>query len=210
MAIGVLATCLFAALGSLIGAAKILQAIAKDGLLSFIDLFSYARSSDNEPIYAILFTWTLMQVIITFATEIDQLATFVTMFSLLTFGIINLACFLLRITGSVNFRPSFHYFNWKTAAFGFCACFTAMFFVDSAIAAISCLVMGFIFVWIHVAAPPKTLNWGDVMQSLIYHQVRKYLLRLESRQHVKYWRPQILVLVHSPQQNYLLIKVSDF
>lgn len=88
------------------------------------------------------------------------------------------------------------------------SCFILMFYVDQLSAAISCLIMFTIFVFIHYSCGPKP--WGDVMQSLIYHQVRKYLLRLDSRKdHVKFWRPQICMLIDSPQNNVILIKFMN-
>lgn len=206
--IGILATSLFCTLGSIIGAAKILQAIAKDQLVKSLNRFSYGRVSDDGPTPAILLTWLIMQVLVAAVKDIDEMASYATMFSLLTFGVMNLACFLLRITGAVNFRPSFHYFTWQTASAGMIMCFVCMFYVDQLSASLSTLIMAAIFVLIHYKAPPK--SWGDVMQSLIYHQVRKYLLRLDSRKdHVKFWRPQILILIDSPQENYLLIKFMN-
>jgi len=47
----------------------------------------------------------------------------------MTFLIMNLACFLLKIGSAPNFRPSFHFFNWQTAAFGFIISALAMYFV---------------------------------------------------------------------------------
>jgi hypothetical protein len=82
------------------------------------------------------------------------------------------------------------YFNWQTAFSGMVFSFICMLYVDSFSASISCFILVCLFAWIHYTCPPKT--WGDVMQSLIYHQVRKYLLRLDSRKdHVKFWRPQV-------------------
>jgi potassium/chloride transporter 9 len=63
-----------------------------------------------------------------------------------------------------------------------------------------------IFLVIHYTSPPK--SWGDVSQNLIYHQVRKYLLRLK-QEHVKFWRPQILLLVNDPRRQYKLIQFCN-
>ncbi|KAJ3386404.1 hypothetical protein HDU92_002570 [Lobulomyces angularis] len=201
--LGSMSTSLFSALGSLFGASLIIQAIAKDKLIKALEVFDRV-----EPNRALVFSWILVQSILIFVSQLDDIAIFATMFSLLTFLVLNMACFLLRITGSVNFRPSFIFFSWKTALIGVISSFLAMFIVNQLYAALSVLMMSSLFLFLHLTAPPKA--WGDVMQSLIYHQVRKYLLRLDSRkEHVKFWRPQILVLINSPTENYLLIKFCN-
>jgi potassium/chloride transporter 9 len=124
----------------------------------------------------------------------------------MTFLVMNLACFLLSIGSAPNFRPSFHFFNWQTALAGTLVSGAAMFFVDGLYATGCVGVLIFIFLIIHYASPPK--SWGDVSQSLIYHQVRKYLLRLK-QEHVKFWRPQILLLVNDPRRQYKLIQFCN-
>lgn len=124
----------------------------------------------------------------------------------MTFLVMNLACFLLKIGSAPNFRPSFHFFNWQTALFGTMISAVAMFFVDGFYATGCVSILILVFIIIHYNTPPK--SWGDVSQSLIYHQVRKYLLRLK-QEHVKFWRPQILLFVNDPRRQYKLIQFCN-
>lgn len=118
----------------------------------------------------------------------------------------NLACFLLKIGSAPNFRPSFHFFNWQTALTGTIISGAAMFFVDGLYATGCVGILVIIFLIIHYTSAPK--SWGDVSQNLIYHQVRKYLLRLR-QEHVKFWRPQILLFVNDPRRQYKLIQFCN-
>ncbi len=124
----------------------------------------------------------------------------------MTFLVMNLACFLLKIGSAPNFRPSFHFFNWQTAFTGTVVSAVAMFFVDGLYAASCVGILVILFLIIHYTSPPK--SWGDVSQNLIYHQVRKYLLRLR-QEHVKFWRPQILLFVNDPRRQYKLIQFCN-
>jgi solute carrier family 12 (potassium/chloride transporters), member 9 len=186
---GAFSSAFFSALLGIVGCAKLLQAIARyalrvsshirDNLLSFLTPF--AKGTDGEePITAVLVTYLLTQIIL--FSNINQIASFVTMTFLLTFMVVNLACFLLRISSAPNFRPSFHYFTSYTAFTGVIVSFVTMYVVDGVYATVAASFMFVLFLLIHYFAPPKA--WGDVTQSLIYHQVRKFLLRLDTRKGV--------------------------
>ncbi|KAK8256228.1 amino acid permease-domain-containing protein [Phyllosticta capitalensis] len=202
--LGELASTLFSTLMGVIGSAKLLQALARDKLIPGLSIFGKGTKSADEPIQAIIVTYAIAQVVM--LADINEIASFVTMTYLMTFMVTNLACFLLKLASAPNFRPSFHYFNWWTAAIGTVVSGITMFFVDGFYATICALVLTFIFLLIHYTTPPKP--WGDVSQSLIYHQVRKYLLRLR-QEHVKFWRPQILLFINDPRRQYKLIQFCN-
>lgn len=118
----------------------------------------------------------------------------------------NLACFLLKIGSAPNFRPAFHFFSWQTALLGSTLSATAMFFIDETYATSAIALLVLLFLLIHYTSPPK--HWGDVSQNLIYHQVRKYLLRLKP-EHIKFWRPQIILLINDPRHHTRLIQFCN-
>jgi potassium/chloride transporter 9 len=202
--LGEFATSFFSALMGVIGSAKLLQAIARDSLLPGFSLFGQGTKKNDDPIYAIIVTYIFAQVTMVF--DINRIASFVTMSYLMTFLVMNLACFLLKIGSAPNFRPSFHYFNWQTALAGTLVSGVSMFFVDGLYAAGCIGILLMLFLLIHYSSPPKA--WGDVSQSLIYHQVRKYLLRLR-QEHVKFWRPQILLFVSDLDRQYKMVSFCN-
>lgn len=197
---GEFSTSLFSAIVGIIGSAKQLQALAKDEVLPFTKPFAKGTPVTDDPIMAVIFTYVLAQITLLF--DINQIANFITMAFLMTFVVTNLACFLLKIASAPNFRPSFKYFNTYTAAAGAAASAAAMFVADGISASLMIVLMILLFMVIHYISLPKP--WGDVSQALIYHQVRKYLLRLR-QDHVKFWRPQILLLVDDPRTAWNLI-----
>ncbi|KAL1858452.1 hypothetical protein Plec18170_002650 [Paecilomyces lecythidis] len=198
--LGEFATSFFSSLMGVIGSAKLLQAIARDNLLPGLSIFGQGTKKHDEPTYAIVLTLIVTQL--SMLLDINKIASFITMTYLMTFLGTNLACFLLKISSAPNFRPSFHYFNWYTAAAGTLLSGICMFFVDGLYATGCVGILVILFLMIHYTSPPK--SWGDVSQSLIYHQVRKYLLRLK-QEHVKFWRPQILLFVNDYDTQYKMI-----
>ncbi|KAF2644139.1 hypothetical protein P280DRAFT_537891 [Massarina eburnea CBS 473.64] len=202
--LGEFATAAFSVLMGVIGSAKLLQALARDHLLPGLSAFGQGTQKSDDPTYAIFLTYVLAQL--TMLSDINQIASFITMTYLMTFLVTNLACFLLKIGSAPNFRPSFHFFNWQTAAVGAILSGATMYFVDGVYASACVALLIIIFLLIHYTTPPKP--WGDVSQSLIYHQVRKYLLRLR-QEHVKFWRPQILLLVNDPRRQFKLIQFCN-
>ncbi|KFY13013.1 hypothetical protein V492_03535 [Pseudogymnoascus sp. VKM F-4246] len=201
---GEFATTFFSTLMGVIGCAKLMQALARDKLYPGLSIFGQGTKKGDEPVYAICATYVAAQVVMLF--DINQIASLITMAYLMTFLVMNLATFLLKIGSAPNFRPSFHFFSWQTALMGSILSGTAMIFVDGVYASVCVAILIVLFLLVHYTSRPR--SWGDVSQSLIYHQVRKYLLRLKP-EHVKFWRPQILLFVNDPRRQYKLIQFCN-
>ncbi|CUM45614.1 uncharacterized protein AC631_02391 [Debaryomyces fabryi] len=203
--LGEISTSLFSAIMGIVGAATMLSAIADDKIIPGLSAFTVSKKSSKErklgESLSVLATWCVAQIFL-FA-DINQIATFITMAFLMTFIVTNLACFLLRVGSAPNFRPSFKYFSSRTALTGCLTSIFAMFIVDGISASLIIVFLMLLIIIIHYLTPP--LKFGDISQLLIYHQVRKYLLRLKLQMSVKYWRPQILLLCDDPRTSWNLI-----
>jgi len=200
---GVVASTISSALGQMVGSARVMQALAKDNLIPALAPLAWGSKKGNEPRKALVLSWIIAQALL-LTGDLNVLAEIVSMFYLLVYSFINLCCFALAVSGAPNFRPKFKYFSWHTAVAGFVTNFIIMFLANPIYASGAWIMVCAITVYVSYKAP--AVPWGDISQALIYHQVRKYLLRLDIRkEHPKFWRPAIQLLVDHPQSSLSLI-----
>ncbi|XP_062262366.1 solute carrier family 12 member 9 [Platichthys flesus] len=201
--IGIYCASLSAAMCSMIGASRILHALAVDQLFGLPLAPATISTASGNPWVAVLYTWGLAQCVV-FAGQLNNVASLVTVFYLLAFAAVDLACLALEWASAPNFRPTFQLFSWHTCLLGIVSCLVMMFVINPVYSSGSIVLLLLLLLFLHYRSP--TSSWGYISQALIFHQVRKYLLMLDVRKdHVKFWRPQVLLMVANPRSSCQLI-----
>uniref|UniRef100_A0A1A8H7M7 Solute carrier family 12 (Potassium/chloride transporters), member 6 n=1 Tax=Nothobranchius korthausae TaxID=1143690 RepID=A0A1A8H7M7_9TELE len=181
-----------AGLQSLTGAPRLLQAIAKDNIIPFLRVFGHGKAN-GEPTWALLLTALIAELGILIAS-LDMVAPILTMFFLMCYLFVNLACALQTLLRTPNWRPRFSYYHWALSFLGMTICLALMFISSWYYAIFAMVIAGMIYKYIEYNGAEK--EWGDGIRGLSLSAARYALLRLEEGPpHTKNWRPQVLVLL---------------
>lgn len=189
--IGSFFSCCGAGLQSLTGAPRLLQAIARDGIIPFLQVFGHGKSN-GEPTWALLLTVGICEIGILIAS-LDAVAPILSMFFLMCYLFVNLACAVQTLLRTPNWRPRFKFYHWTLSFLGMSLCLSLMFVSSWYYALVAMVIAGCIYKYIEYRGAEK--EWGDGLRGLSLNAARYALIRLEETPlHTKNWRPQLLVL----------------
>ena len=192
IAAGVFAATISSALGSMMGAPRILQSLARDRLFKTLTPLSEASGRGGEPRRAIFVTFIISQAGIMLA-DLNTIAPLITMSFLVTYGLLNLATFFESITHNPSYRPQFRYCHWSTSLVGAIGCGLVMLLIDWRWALVAtALVAG---LHRYLSRVELGANWGYLTSGILFENTRRNLLKLEDElYHPKNWRPFVLAL----------------
>lgn len=195
--LGLAASTLSSALGSIMVAPRTLQALAIDGSFPSSKVnrwLAYGRQSDNEPINASLVTIILAMVFVTLG-NVNAVAGIISMFFLVTYGSLCLISFLNHFGSSPSYRPSFRS-KWYISLAGFVIALWVMFKISTPYALGAILIMTGLYLYIRNYHRDR-----DGLESLfanalfqINRNLQVYLQRSGSRKKVKEWRPSAICI----------------
>ncbi|MCX2744566.1 hypothetical protein OO013_11855 [Mangrovivirga sp. M17] len=197
---GVWGATISSALGSILGAPRILQATAIDKITW--KWFAKGTGEANEPRNALILTFIIAELGILIG-ELDVIARIVSIFFITTYGFINLSCAFEKLT-SADFRPQFKTPAW-VSILGALACLIVMIQLDLPAMIGAVVLLGGIYVYFR--RKQMVLESGDSWSGVWSSLVKSGLQNLTQKQeHYRNWRPNSLVFSGDEKQRRHLIE----
>lgn len=189
---GVVAATLSSAMASFMGAPRILQSLSADRIFPWLNPFAKGAGPTNNPRRGILLSGGIALVVIALG-QLNLVARVVSMFFLISYGLLNYATFSEARISSPSFRPRFKWFSKHLSLLGFLTCAGVMMAIDwrSGAVAVSLLFA----IYQYIKRTKKTARWADSSRSYHLQKIRSHLLEAHAElPHDTDWRPRLLVL----------------
>lgn len=203
--LGVWGATLSSAIGSILGAPRILQALARDNILpSPLRWLGKGSGVNDDPRYGTLFTLGIVLAVVCLGS-LDAIAPVLSMFFLTTYMVLNVAAATEGFLQSPSFRPTFKV-HWTLSFLGALGCIGVMFLINPIATIVALVIVALIYFWLERRQIEST--WGDVRQGVWMTVARRALLNIDNTPDPKNWRPHLLVLSGTPTKRWHLIELA--
>jgi len=193
---GLMGATLSSALGSIVASPRILEALARQRVIPLFAFFS-KRGPSNEPRNAILFSGFAVGIFV-FLGRLDTIAPLLTMFFLLTYGMINAVVFIEQSIGIASFRPTFRIPRF-VSLFGAIGSIVTMILISP----LFTIFAGIIMIGIYATLVRRNLrsSYGDVRVGL-FQAIAEWSARTAMKfpYHARSWKPHLLLPVENPRE----------
>jgi amino acid transporter len=206
--VGVIAATLSSAMASFLGAPRILQSLSQDRIFPFLLPFAKGSGPTDNPRRGIL-----LSTGIAFATialgRLNLIAPLVSMFFLVSYGLLNYATYFEARSSSPSFRPRFRWFDHRLSLLGWIACLGVMLAIDLTAGLVAISVLFAVYQYLRRTAGPA--RWADSRRSYHLQKLREHLHAAASEpEHARYWRPIILALSEDSRTRGQILRFSSW
>ncbi|XP_060571592.1 solute carrier family 12 member 3-like [Ruditapes philippinarum] len=204
---GIFSATLSSALASMVGAPKVFQALSKDKLFPFIHIFAKGYGPSEEPKRAYILCFAICSAMVCVGS-LDIIAPIISNFFLTAYAMINFSCFDASMANSPGFRPGFKYYSKWLSLIGSLLCIAVMFLINWWAALVTFLIVAGLYFYVFRTKPE--VNWGSSTQANAYKDALRSSLKLINvDDHVKNYRPQLLVLSGYPRNRANLVDFAS-
>jgi len=195
--VGLAASTISSALGSVMVAPRTLQALAADQTFPSKRLnriLSKGKGRDNEPVNA---SWITVLIALVFVAlgNVNVVAEIISMFFMVTYGSLCLISFLNHFGSSPSYRPSFRS-RWLFSLTGFLVAIWVMFKINALYAILAIFSMTLIYLFIN-AYHKNRQGMSSIFSNALYQLSRNlqvYLQKKRKKQAQVEWRPSALCI----------------
>ena len=206
--IGVIAATLSSAMASFLGAPRILQSLASDRVFPALNVFSRGHGPQSNPRPAALLSLAIAVLTLGLGS-LDAIAAVVSMFFLISYGLLNYATYWEARAKSPSFRPRFRFFDKRLSLLGAVACLGAMLAINVFAGAAALLVMFAVYQYLSRRRSPE--RWADSASSHYFQRATESIRGLSNEeQHARNWRPQVLAFSADPRRRERLIRFASW
>jgi amino acid transporter len=204
---GVIAATLSSAMASFMGGPRILQSLAADRIFPVLSFFAKGSGETNNPRRCIVLTGCIALFIISLG-QLNLVAHIVSMFFLISYGLLNYATYYEADTGSASFRPRFRFFNKYLSLAGCLICLAILLALDTNNGILALAIMFAIFLYLKKRDTPS--RWADSSRSHAFSRVRNNLQQMAALpKHQNDWYPHLLAFTRSRESRQKLLQFGD-
>ena len=147
--LGLAASTISSAIGSIMVAPRTLQALANDRAFpgrAFNIRLARGKGETNEPFNSSIVTLIIASIFVAYG-KIDAVAGIISMFFMITYGSLCLISFLFHFGADPSYRPVFRS-RWYLSLLGFLMCFWLMFKISTNYAIVAIIVLVLLYIWV--------------------------------------------------------------
>jgi amino acid transporter len=205
---GVISATLSSALASFLGAPRILQSLARDKVFPFLVSFAKGAGDSENPRRAVLLSAGIAFAVIAIG-GLNFIAQLVSMFFLISYGLINYATYFEARSASPSFRPRFRWYHRRLSLLGALSCLAVMLAIDWTVSLIAFSILFAVHQYLRRTGGPS--RWADSQRSYHLQTVRSHLLKAAAEpDHPRDWRPHLLVLSKDAHRREKLLRFASW